>query len=73
VRRAALPALTTAVLALSACTSFGQDDAPRAGTSSSEPAQPPAARAATAQPERLTVVAEGGAAGLAAATRHALS
>jgi hypothetical protein len=70
VRRTALPALTTAVLTLSACTSFADGGDERSG--SSEASEAPAAGAVTAEPEALTVVADGDAAALAAATSRAL-
>jgi enoyl-CoA hydratase/carnithine racemase len=68
VRRSALPALATALLALSACTSFsGSEDQPDSGS-------PAAAEGAavTASPEPLTLVTDGSPAAIAAATSRAL-
>jgi hypothetical protein len=71
VRRTALPALTTAVLTLSACTSFADGGDERSGSSrASEPT--PTAGATTAEPGQLTVVTDGDAAALAVATSRAL-
>ena len=68
-RRGALPALTTAVMMLSACTSFAEQDQPSGPKSSSAA---PAAGVQTTEPEKLTVVADEDAADLAAATSRAL-
>ena len=66
-RPAALPALATALLVLSACTSFAEGD----GEPPAEP-EAPAVGATTAEPGDLTVVAEADAPALAAATSRAL-
>ena len=66
-RSSALPALTTAVLTLSACTSFAEDGGDPAATGSAS-----AAGVSTARPGELAVVAEEDPAALAAATSRAL-
>jgi hypothetical protein len=72
VRRSALPALATALIALSACTSFsGSGDDPDGEASAGEdPAG--AGVVVTASPEPLTLVTDGSPAALAAATSRAL-
>jgi hypothetical protein len=67
VRPGALPAAATALLALSACTAFSED-------SSSGAREEPASRAevTAAEPEPLTLVTDGSAVAMAAATSRAL-
>jgi hypothetical protein len=65
--RCALPALATALLTVSACTSFSEGHTRADGASSSR-----GATVATASPKSLTLVTEGSTAALAAATSRAL-
>jgi hypothetical protein len=67
VRRSALIAMGSALLTLSACTAFSED--PSAGTDEASTA---GAEVATAEPEELTLVTDGSAVALAAATSRAL-
>jgi hypothetical protein len=67
VRRSALIAMGSALLTLSACTAFSEE--PSAGK---DEASAPGAAVATAEPEELTLVTDGSAVALAAATSRAL-